>query len=42
MPEDSNAPIVAMQGINKAFGAVQALSNVDLTLGRGEFIEHRD
>jgi simple sugar transport system ATP-binding protein len=39
MPEQSQSqPIVEMRGINKAFGAVQALANVDLKLYPGEVL----
>jgi simple sugar transport system ATP-binding protein len=39
MPEpDRPTPIVEMRGINKAFGAVQALTNVNLTLYPGEIL----
>src|SRR5262249_54518391 len=31
-------PIVAMRGINKSFGAVRALRDVDLTLAPGEIL----
>jgi simple sugar transport system ATP-binding protein len=37
MPENAT-PLVEMRGINKAFGAVQALSDVNLTLYPGEVL----
>lgn len=39
MPDDARAtPIVAMRGINKSFGPVKALADVDLTLHPGEVL----
>src|SRR5687767_12006401 len=39
MPDIAEAtPIVEMRGINKSFGAVQALRNVDLVLYPGEIL----
>ena len=32
------APVLELRGIAKSFGAIQALSGVDLTLGRGEVL----
>jgi simple sugar transport system ATP-binding protein len=36
MTSDQERPLLAMRGIAKAFGGVQALRGVDLELGRGE------
>lgn len=38
MPEEVREPIVRMVGINKFFGGVQAVNNVDLTLYPGEVL----
>jgi simple sugar transport system ATP-binding protein len=38
VPAEAVAPIVEMRGINKAFGAVTALAEVDLTLYPGEIL----
>ena len=38
MPEPRPAPIVEMRNINKSFGAVRALHNVNLTLYPGEIL----
>jgi simple sugar transport system ATP-binding protein len=39
MPEPGlSTPIIEMRGINKAFGPVRALADVDLTLYPGEVI----
>jgi len=38
MPESATQPIVEMRRINKAFGAVQALADVDLVLFPGEIL----
>jgi D-xylose transport system ATP-binding protein len=38
MPEEVREPIIRMVGINKYFGGVQALNNVDLTLYPGEIL----
>jgi D-xylose transport system ATP-binding protein len=38
MPEKAREPIVRMVGINKFFGGVQAVNNVDLTLYPGEVL----
>ncbi|MBO9195105.1 sugar ABC transporter ATP-binding protein [Rhizobium sp. 16-449-1b] len=35
---DSNTPLVEMRGISKAFGGVQAVDDVSLTVGRGEVV----
>ena len=32
------APVLELTGIAKAFGAIQALTGVDLALGRGEVL----
>ena len=38
MAEEKTTPIVEMRGIGKAFGAVQALKDVDLYLMPGEIL----
>jgi len=35
---EQNLPILAMKGISKSFGAVQALKNVDFEVHRGEIV----
>ena len=36
MTEETRVPLLAMEGISKAFGAVQALTHVDLEVRPGE------
>jgi ribose transport system ATP-binding protein len=38
MPAAAAAPLLMLQGLSKAFGPVQALRQVDLTLGSGELL----
>jgi simple sugar transport system ATP-binding protein len=38
MTEAAEAPLIEMRGIDKAFGPVRALSNVDFRLGAGEIL----
>ena len=38
MPEEVREPIIQMVGINKYFGGVQAVNNVDLTVYPGEVL----
>ena len=38
MPDGQSAPIIEMRRISKAFGAVRALNDVDLTLHPGEIL----
>ncbi|WP_193627335.1 ATP-binding cassette domain-containing protein [Brevibacterium sp. CFH 10365] len=37
-PGDGSEPVLEMRGINKRFGAVQALTDIHLTVGRGEVV----
>ncbi|HEY3229361.1 MAG TPA: ATP-binding cassette domain-containing protein, partial [Roseiflexaceae bacterium] len=34
--DSDEVPLIAMRGISKRFGGIQALENVDFTLRRGE------
>ena len=38
MPTEDHNPVLELIGVSKSFGAVQALSGVDLTLSRGEVV----
>ncbi|GAA1933820.1 ATP-binding cassette domain-containing protein [Brevibacterium antiquum] len=37
-PDDSSETVLELRGINKRFGAVQALTDINLTIGRGEVV----
>lgn len=37
-PEGETEPVLELRGINKRFGAVQALTDIHLTIGRGEVV----
>ncbi|WP_231442290.1 ATP-binding cassette domain-containing protein [Brevibacterium zhoupengii] len=37
-PETGAEPVLELRGINKRFGAVQALTDINLTIGRGEVV----
>lgn len=38
VPETGAEPVLELRGINKRFGAVQALTDINLTIGRGEVV----
>ncbi|WP_193096439.1 ATP-binding cassette domain-containing protein [Brevibacterium sp. FME17] len=38
VPEPGADPVLELRGINKRFGAVQALTDINLTIGRGEVV----
>ncbi|NJC56578.1 ATP-binding cassette domain-containing protein [Brevibacterium marinum] len=38
MPDRGGEPVLELRGVNKRFGAVQALTDINLTIGRGEVV----
>lgn len=38
VPDHGAEPVLQLRGINKRFGAVQALTDINLTIGRGEVV----